>query len=351
MEPLPPTTPAQQTILPSDTPLVVGLDQVPPRDVEWLWPGWIPLGKLTLMDGDPDLGKSTLLLDLAARLSRGDAMPDCSGGLRAHVTLLTGEDSLHDTVRPRLEAARAEVTRIHALKAIRAGDGSRPPVIPGDLPAIEQALRQTDSRLMLVDPFMAFLDRSVDAASDQAVRRCLYRVAELAERTRCAVVLLRHLNKSSGTRALYRGGGSIGIIGAARSGLLVARDPTQPSDRVLAVTKTNLAQAPASLRFRLQVVGHKVCRVDWCGNCPLGADELLGIQDSPRDRSAIAEASAFLQEFLKAGPQAAHECLAAAKRQQISQRTLKRAKEQLGVVSTALRFPDGSIFGFTWQLP
>jgi RecA-family ATPase len=220
--------------------------------VHWVWKNWIPLKKLTVLDGDPGLGKSTLLLDIAARLSRGAPMPDDSTGCGGSALLLTAEDGLDDTVRPRLEAANADLERIVCLRWIGEGLEQRPPAIPDDVPALEQLCLEENVRLVVIDPLVAFLANSVDTASDQNVRRVLHLLARVAERCNCAVVLLRHLNKGSSAKAIYRGGGSIGIIGAARSGLLVAADPGRPEGRVLAVTKSNLARPPQSLGFRLR---------------------------------------------------------------------------------------------------
>src|SRR5262249_45612603 len=150
------------------------LDGVPTREVRWLWPGWLPRGKITVLDGDPGLGKSTLLLDLAARVSAGRAMPDGSPGLRAGVCILSAENALTDTVRPRLEAAGADLSRVHALETVcRPGqDMGRPPALPRDLRLLEKSVRLSQSRLLIIDPFVAFLGRGVDAAQDQDVRRC-----------------------------------------------------------------------------------------------------------------------------------------------------------------------------------
>ena len=205
---------------------------VPPRPVEWLWPGWIPLGKLTVLDGDPGVGKSTLLLDLAARLSRDGVMPDGAVGPVGASLILSAEDGEEDTIKPRLAAAGGVAERIFTLPAVRGDDGEmRPPEVPLDLPAIEAAVRQYGARLLVIDPLMAYLT-GADAGSDQDVRRALFKLARLAERRSFAVVCLRHLSKVGGDKAIYRGGGSIGIVAAARSGLVVAADPDDPDRRI-----------------------------------------------------------------------------------------------------------------------
>jgi hypothetical protein len=328
---------------------VIALDQVQSSAARWLWPGWIPLGKLTVLDGDPGLGKSTLLLDLAARVTRGLAMPDGAPGTTGGVTLLTAEDSLGDTVRPRLEAAGADLTRVRSFSAVEDADGgSRPPVIPGDLDIIRRIVLETGSRLLIIDPFLAYLSGGIDGCNEQDVRRCLHRLADIAEATGCAVVLLRHLNKLSGGKAIYRGAGSIGIIAAARSGLLVARDPDSEQHRVLACTKSNLTATPGSLRFCLEAAGHGVCRVAWHGASTYQADELIA-QEPVEERCFLHDASRFLAGLLSEGPVSAEECLRQARLVGIREKTLRRAKSRLGIRS--VREGEGLLGQWFWELP
>src|SRR5262249_30457928 len=165
----------------------------------WLWGNWIPKGALTLLDGDPGLGKSTMTLDLAARVSRGWRMPPgggAGGGVTAGGGLLLGAGGgPHCTLRARRDAAGADVSRITLLAAIRAGRDERPPVLPWDLSLVESAIREKGITLVIIDPFLAFLDGALDAHKDQDVRRCLHQLKELAQRTGAAVLLVRHLNK------------------------------------------------------------------------------------------------------------------------------------------------------------
>ena len=147
---------------------------IQPKPVEWLWPGWIPLGKITMLDGDPGLGKSTMLIDLAARVSRAGIMPDGSQGISGNVVIMSAEDAPDDTIRPRLEAAAANLDRIHDLSCI-VGGGDRPPEIPRDLPLIAAKLQEVDARLFIVDHLMSFL-ADVGANKDQSVRRALYQL-------------------------------------------------------------------------------------------------------------------------------------------------------------------------------
>jgi RecA-family ATPase len=242
-----------------DGPAVVALADVAPAAVRWLWRGRVPLGKLTVLDGDPGVGKSTLLLDLAARVSRGTALPDCErSDLEgpATVVLLTSEDGLADTVRPRLAAAGADLGRVVAMTGVRDGQEV---VLPREWPEVARVVARARARLLVVDPLMAYLERGVNAYRDQDARRALAPLALLADKVGVAIVVVRHLTKSGGANALYRGGGSIGIIGTARSGLLAAADPEDPAGerRVLAVTKGNLAGTVPALGYRLARIIHR----------------------------------------------------------------------------------------------
>ena len=223
--------------------MLIRVSDVQPERVSWLWPGYIPAGKITLLDGDPGLGKSNLTLDLAARVTRGNAMPDGSQGDimgPADVILLSAEDGIADTIRPRLEAAGADLTRVHVLESFPDAEGLETlPEIPDDLNRIERIVDARQAALIVIDPLMAYLSAGTNSFRDQDVRRALAPVKLLAERTGASVLVVRHLNKSATGSPIYRGGGSIGIIGAARAGLLVGTDPDDETGvrRVLATTK------------------------------------------------------------------------------------------------------------------
>ncbi len=326
------------------------------RPVVWLWRDWVPLGKLTLLDGDPGLGKSTLLLDLAARVSHKGLMPDGSPGVRGHVVILSAEDGAEDTIRPRLEAAGAVLEHIHGLAQVNEGNEDRCLEIPRDLPLLDQQLAAVDARLLVIDPLAAFLC-GPDANKDQAIRRVLYQLSRIAERRRCAVICMRHLNKTGAAKALYRGNMSIGVIGHARAGLLVAPDPDDAAARVLAVTKCNLAAPPASLRFRLTPSAEgEVCRIEWLSRSPYRADQLLQpapVADQRETReeaiTKMALGVTLLTELLSRGPlEIRHlkkECAAAG----LSNRTVERAARRLGL-RLKHAFVDGK-HRYTWELP
>ncbi len=314
-------------------PVLVRLASVQREALSPVWDGRLYRGKPHLVEGDPGLGKTTAALDVAARVSRGAAMPDGSPGIGpAGVVIMGAEDGLADTVRPRLEAAGADLERIVALTAIVDGDGERMPALPLDLGAVEAAIRDVDAALVIVDPLMAFLDASVNSWRDQDVRRALAPLARLAERSACAVILIRHLNKSAGSHAIYRGGGSIGIVGAARVALLVAADPDDPERRILATVKNNLAVHPPSLAFRL--VGDDAtgaARVEWLGESEHGASALLAIPSDGDERGALADGVEVLRTVLANGPLPAKIGEREAAAAGVKGRTLDRARKAAGV--------------------
>jgi putative DNA primase/helicase len=333
-------------------PVLVSLASVKRGRVAPLWDRHIFRGKLHLVEGDPDLGKTTMTLDLTARVSTGAAMPDGTPGIDpAGVVIASAEDGLADTIRHRLEAAGADLDRIVALTAIVDAHGERMPGLPSDLAAIEAAIAKVDAALVFIDPLMAYLDGAVNSWRDQDMRRALAPLASLAERTGCAIVAIRHLNKSAGSHALYRGGGSIGIIGAARVALLVAQDPDDPERRILATVKNNLAPHPPSLAFRL--VGdetHGAARVEWLGESEHEASALLAMPADEDERGALDEACEVLRVNLANGPVPAKDAEREAYSAGLRRATLQRARKTAGVVAEKVGRPGESGQYWQWRL-
>ncbi len=337
-------------------PVSICMADVVPERVRWLWYPRIPLGKVTILDGDPDVGKSSVTIDIAARVSNGAPMPDGNrtdvegpGG----VILVSAEDGPGDTIRPRLDAAGADVKRVHLLTDVDYVDDNgclrRRLWTMQDLDVLKLLVLEHGAQLVVIDPLMAFLPSSVNSFSDQDVRGALAPLARLAEETGAAVVLVRHLNKAGGGNALYRGGGSIGIIGAARSALLFAKDPSDPSGnrKVMAREKGNLAPVWNSLAYELvSSEEHGCARVRWLGESAQTAATLLAVPVSNEEISAIDKAAAFLRETLADGPVAQKQIVDEGRKIGISEKTLQRAKKDLNVLS---RKPG--LGGWTWELP
>ncbi len=336
--------PAQEPVDPEPTLPEAGilLSTVQPEEVLWLWPARILRGKLTILDGDPGLGKSVLTMDLAARVSAGLSMPDGTPCQAAGVVILNAEDGLADTVLPRLLAAGADPSRVLALNAVPDVEGERLTSLPYDLDFLRAAIQRMGAALVVIDPLMAWLDGKHNAHRDQDCRRALHPLAKLAEETGAAIIVVRHLNKMAGGNPLYRGGGSIGIIGAARSGLLVAKDPDNPDRRILASTKCNLAKLPPSLAYDLSADDHGRLRVGWIGESTHTAESLLAVPQNEDDRDAVQEATEVLRSILNGVDVSATEVKRQAKAAGVSEKTLLRAKAAMGVRAKKIGFgPEG----------
>lgn len=337
------------------------LSDVHPERVDWLSPGRIPFGKLTVVEGDPGVSKSTLLLDLAARITRGEGFPgDPRLAEPAAVIVLSAEDGLADTIRPRLEAASADCTRVHALEGFVADNGTTEEITLGDpnhpesLEALEGLIREHGARLVVVDVFTAYLSGARDAHRDHDIRRALRPIAALAERTGCAIVVVRHLRKSAGGNAISAGGGSVAIGGAARSVLLVGKDPEDDDRRVLASVKSNLAAPPPSLSYRLETDERLgASRIVWLGASQQTAETLTearaGEEREPGQRSKVEECAECLREWLAGGPMDRKDALRLGRDRGFSDSTVERAARKIGVVHKGSGF--GEARRSDWSLP
>jgi hypothetical protein len=332
-------------------PPVVALSQIAPEPLRWLSPGRLAAGKITLLDGDPGLGKSTLLCEFAARISRGDPLPGGDAAPPRPVILMSAEDDPYDTIRPRIDAAGGDPRRVIAFATLP-NDASTETLgaIPDHLYVIEEIITRTRAALLIIDPLVAFLARGHNANSDQGVRRAFHALKGLAERTGVAIVAVRHLNKSMTANPLYRGGGSIGIIGAARCGLLLAPDPEDAERRILASTKDNLGLPPPSLAFRLlSSPGSDVARVVWEGESQWTAGQLLRESASGvPTHSLLADAREWLRAALADGPRSAREILREAGDAGLGRNLLYTARKLEGVAIAKERIPGGR---WVWSYP
>jgi hypothetical protein len=331
---------------------LVRLSDVTPEPLRWLWPGYVPAGKITVLDGDPGLGKSTLLSEFAARISRGDPLPGGELGSPRNVLLSSAEDDLIDTIRPRIDAAGGDPQRIVSFSAVPDGETiSRPLALPADILLLEALVRYFAAALVILDPLVAYLRPGGRGTGHQNLRHTLTALKETAARTGCAIVVVRHLNKSGSTNPLYRGVGGIGIIGAARAGLLLTADPDDPDRRVLAVTKGNLTRPAPSLAFRLEDhAGNGVARVVWEGESPWTATQLLQAQATEHgdaSPSAVQVARALLRETLADGPRPAREVRREAAARGIGYTSLTAARKAEGVTAHKERVAHGQ---WIWTL-
>lgn len=339
------------------SPVLVCMADVKAERLAWLWPGRIPLGKVTLLFGDPGLGKSFVTLDVAARVSSGMAWPDVphEAATAGRVILLSAEDDLGDTIRPRLDAAGADAGRIVALQGVEYRSENRKGYfnLARDLPALEQAIRRTqDVRLVIIDPISAYLG-GADSHNNAEIRGLLAPLADLAARHGAAVVGVTHLNKGMGGRALYRATGSLAFIAAARAGWLVTADADNPQRRLFLSAKSNLAQEPTGLAYTLESVGlpglGPVGRVRWEPEAVtmMADDALAAGTENGEPAGVLQEAVAWLQGVLADGPVKAVDVKKRAAADGITARTLDRAKAVLKVEATRQGFGGP----WVWALP
>ena len=342
-------------VKPSERPkpqaLVTRLSDVEPQDVSWLWHPYIPIGKLTLLEGDPGLGKTFISLTLAAAITRGWPLLSQTGAPDeemepADVLYMSAEDGLADTLRPRLDAADADVSRVHALTGWRLDDGNEEvegAVSLGDIPVLEQALVQTKAKLIIIDPLQAYLGAKVDMHRANEVRPLLSALGNLAEKHGCAVICIRHLSKAMSPKAIYSGMGSIDFAAAARSILTVGE---HEGERLLAHVKSSLAPQGKSIRYELRDGS-----LNWLGISDITAEELRVPQKVEAEGSTIEAAVTFLKDFLENGSQPASVTFKAAKQEGVSDRTLKRAKAQLEIKSQRASAGNEGEGQWLWSLP
>lgn len=338
-------------------PRVVRLADVEPEDIRWLWPNRIPLGSLTMLAGDPGLGKSLITLDLVARLTRGASWPDSeerceSGG----VVLLSAEDDLATTIRPRLDAAGADNRHVVALTAVDCPSGNgkrfdRPFMLDRDLDQLERAIEEVEHcRLVAIDPISAYLG-GTDSHRNADVRSVLHPLSELAAKHDVAVVCVTHLRKGDG-EALYRAMGSLAFIAAARSAYVVAKDGDDPENRrrLFLPIKSNLSESQPGLAYATWRDHDGISPyVRWLGSVAVDANEALatGRQGEGRDYER-REAATWLAELLGDGlPRRATDVEAQATDAGISKGTLRRARAMLGLEVRKAGFDTG----WTWRLP
>lgn len=274
------------------------MDSVAAVEVNWLWRPYIPLGKITIIQGDGDDGKTTMILAIAAAVSRGLALPESAAPeAPASVIYQTAEDGLADTIKPRLVALGADCARVLVIDECEQG------LTLSDA-RIERAIEQTGARLFILDPLQAYLGTDVDMHRANEVRPVFKQLGAVAERTGCAVVIVGHLNKSGGKNQ-YRGLGSVDIFAAARSVLTLGRVKGQPNVRAFAHGKSNLAPEGGAIVFELDPeAGFR-----WIGKHNATLDELLGGFAAEPD-SAFDRAAAFLQSGATARSTAAICCQA-----------------------------------------
>jgi AAA domain/Bifunctional DNA primase/polymerase, N-terminal len=348
------------------------LADVEPVKVRWLWRPWIPLGKVSILEGDPDVGKSLLTLAMAAIVSTGSAWPETridgnsvaqQESEPAGVVLVGVEDDEEDTIVPRLIAAGADRTRIATMRLPTDANGHpRPFVIPDDVERLRRAVNETSAQLVVIDPITAYLStRSVKAGDDPSTRQALMPLVEIARETGCAILLVRHLNKATGMSAKHRGSGTIAYTGITRSvivaGKLKETKPDGPT-HAIALTKGNLTRDPHALGYKLNGAPDDPDTpiVRWLGAIDLNADQLVGadsakVGDARKAAPIREECERVLRELLEDGPMRTDEVVTKTREVvNCSAKPVRNAADHIGIVKRAIRV-DSKIDHWTWELP
>lgn len=298
---------------------MIRMSEVQSQEIEWLWYPFIPYGKLTIIQGDPGDGKTTMVLNLAAKLSKGEALDENMKVTEpVNVIYQTAEDGLADTVKPRLELAGADCERIIVI------DESDKSLSMVD-ERLEQAIVRTGARLLILDPIQAYLGGGMDMNRANEARDMTKKLGALAEKTKCAIILIGHMNKASGNKAAYRGMGSIDFFAVARSVLLVGRVEGESNTRAVVQIKNNLAAFGHPKAFALSEDGFK-----WIGDYEITVDEVLG-GIAPK-ANKMEQAKQMLRELAETqNAVLSNEIFDRADELGISKRTLENAKKELGI--------------------
>jgi len=315
---------------PEPVAVVVKLADVNREEIEWEWEARLPHRRIVLVEGDPGVGKSWLVLAIGAAITTGAPLPGQTAPREpGKVLLLTAEDGLADTVRPRMEDMGADLQRVKVLTAMRDEEGNeRHPSLVDDLGAVEAVLSEGGYKLLIVDPLNAYLGVTLDTHRDAALRAALTPLALLAERWGVIVLCIRHLTKGGRDKAIYRGQGNIAYTAAARVVFLVGENPDDRGERVMICIKNNLAPLPPALAFELTEG-----RFLWRGITDVTAAALLRPDADEGERGALAEAEDFLRQLLADGPVEVKRVGEERREAGITERTLDRAKAILGVRS------------------
>ena len=320
---------------------LIHMEDVVSKEVEWLWYPYIPYGKITIIEGDPGEGKTTLVLKLAAALSMGLPLPcdDDKEYEPIHIIYQTAEDGIEDTIKPRLEKAGADCSMIRVIdetdKELSMTDDR-----------LEQAIIETGARLIILDPIQAYIGATVDMHRANEIRPVLKHLGIIAEKHNCAIILIGHMNKASGSKSTYRGLGSIDIQATARSVLLVARLRDKPNIRIMAHDKSSLAPAGDAIGFEMTEDNGMVC----IGPYDITIDELLSGNEG-RGKKKLDIAENFIKEYFgtnKVIP--SNEIMMEAAKRSIKRNTLLSAKKKLGITSDEEKAEDGTIY-WTWIMP
>lgn len=329
-------------------------DEIELKPVEWLWLHWLARGKLHVLAGQAGIGKTIIVLALLAIITRGLRWPDGAPGCDpAHILIWSAEDSAADTLAPRLKVAGADMSRVHIISGVGAGEARRAFDPATDLDQLIPHLHRLRPAALMVDPIVSAVGG--DSHKNAETRRSLQPLVDLAEQFGMAVFGVSHFSKgTTGREPLERVTGSLAFGALARIVLAAAKlPPDNPHgvERTLARAKSNIGPDDGAIGYRLVITeaapGIEVAAVEWQRVIEGTARELLAEPEHDEEDGALGEARAFLEDILSCGPLAVKDILTNARQAGISDRTLKRAKAVCGVKATK----TGLHSGWVWSLP
>ena len=267
---------------------VMKMSEVEETVVQWLWYPFIPFGKVTLIQGNPGKGKTWLAMAIAAYCTNGKELPNALPIEPFNVLYQTAEDGIADTIKPRLAKCGADMTRVRFIN-----EDEKQLSMTDD--RIEKAIRQNNVRLMIMDPIQAYLGANVDMNRANEIRPLFRHLSTIAERTGCAIVLIGHLNKSSGSQSDYRSLGSIDIAAAVRSILFVEKVEKEKDQdiRVVYQQKDSLAKKENPVAFSLGEEGLK-----WLGEYDISIEDLLMGKAGTKKETKLEKAQKLILELL-----------------------------------------------------
>lgn len=302
------------------------LDEFKSRKIEWLWEPRIPYNKMTIMEGDPEVGKSYLCMHLAALVTKGGKLPDGPKVEQGRVLYISSEDDAADTIRPRMEQMGADLKNVRVLNdfLVLTEQGQE---------QLREEMAEFTPDLVVIDTLYSFLSDKVDLGKPTSIRASLHQLDRLFKEFDPAVIVIRHWTKGGKGKAIYRGVGSIDVIGVVRTGLVVAKHPENENLRILAQVKNNIGPKAESLIYEIVPQKKGMPIIKWHGKTAYSADDLekQGGNDS---ESEYGRAVAFLKEVLSSGPMLSPELFAKASEADISRPTLNRAKKEAGASSS-----------------
>jgi hypothetical protein len=328
--------------------IIARFSDIQPEEIKWLWPGRIALGKLTLIAGDPGLGKSLVTVAIASAVSTGAQWPvDNSFAPCGDVIFLSAEDDAADTIRPRLDAAGANCERVHILQAVQEQKekSERMFSLKRDIVLLEKVLTSLpDCRLVIIDPVSAYLD-GTDSHNNAEVRSLVAPLTALATRRKVAIIAVSHLNKGVGGNAIYRAIGSIAFIASARAGYLVVKDKNNPERRLVLPSKNNLSKDNEGLAYKVVTAQNNAPVVAWeATTISVTVDEALQPSEPSSDPTETDEAIDLLRELSSQGPIKAADAFKQAKFIGIGKKALRTAKEKLSLKSVKAEFDGGWVW-------